>query len=98
MDIKESDNITNNMIIGTCYKLCTSKEKLMEGAGPVAEWLKFVCSAAAAQGFATSNPGSGHGTARHATLRRHPTCHNEKDPQLKTHNYVPGCFGEKKEK
>ena len=35
--------------------------------------VKFMHSAAAAQG---SDPGHGHGTARQATLRRRPTCHN----------------------
>ena len=41
--------------------------------------VKFVRSAAAAQG---SDPGSGHGTAHQATLRRRPTSHNYKDLQL----------------
>ena len=68
---------------------------LMMGADPVAEWLSL-CSAAAAQGFAGSNPGHGHGTAHQATLRWRPTCHNWKDPQLKIHNYIPGDFGSKK--
>ena len=35
--------------------------------------VKFVCSAAMAQG---SDPGRGHGTARQATLRQRPTSHN----------------------
>ena len=34
--------------------------------------VKFARSAAAAQG---SDPGHGHGTARQATLRQHPTSH-----------------------
>ena len=38
--------------------------------------VKFVRSASAAQGFTGSDPGHGHGTARQAMLRQHPTCHN----------------------
>ena len=58
----------------------------------------FSRSALAAQGFASSNPGCGHGITRQAMLRRHPTCHNWKEPQLKIHNYVPGGFGRKRKK
>ena len=50
----------------------------------------FVRSALAAQGFAGSEPGHGHGTAHQATLRQRPTCHNWKDPQLK---YIQLCTG-----
>ena len=42
-------------------------------------------------GFAGSDPGHGHGTARQAMLRWRPTCHNWKDPQL----YTGGLWGEK---
>ena len=35
--------------------------------------VKFARSAVVAQG---SDPGRGHGTARQATLRQHPTSHN----------------------
>ena len=38
--------------------------------------VQFTHSAAAAQGFAGSNPGCGHGIARQAMLGRRPTCHN----------------------
>ena len=38
--------------------------------------VKFMRSTWAAQGFAGSDPGHGHGTARQAMLRKHPTCHN----------------------
>ena len=51
------------------------KNCLWGGAGPVAEWLSL-CSALAAQGFTGLDPGCGHGTARQATWRWHPTCHN----------------------
>ena len=44
--------------------------------------IKFARSTAAAQGFPGSDPGRGHGTARPATLRWRPTCHNWKDLQL----------------
>ena len=64
--------------------------------GPPHGWVvTFARSASAAQGFACSNPGCGHGTAHQALLRRCPTQHNWKDPQLKK---IPGGFGEKKEK
>ena len=46
------------------------------GAGPVAEWLGSRAPLQAAQCFVALNPGRGHGTARQATLRRRPTCHN----------------------
>ena len=45
--------------------------------------VKFTCSASAAQGFAGSDPGHGHDTIPQAMLRWHPTCRNQKDPQLK---------------
>ena len=64
----------------------------------MAEWLSLHAPLQAAQCFVGSNPGSGHGTARRATLRRRPTCHNWKDPQLRIYNHVPGGFGEKKGK
>ena len=43
---------------------------------PHGQVVKFACSAVAAQGFADSDPGRGHGTAHQATLRWCPTCHN----------------------
>ena len=43
---------------------------------PHGQVIKFACSTSAAQGFAGSDPGHGHGTARQAVLRQHPTCHN----------------------
>ena len=45
--------------------------------------VKLVPSASAAQGFAASDPGRGHGTAHQAMLRQRPTRHSKKDPQLK---------------
>ena len=58
--------------------------------------VKFALSSLAAQGFAGSDPGRGHGTDCQAMLRQRPTCHNQKDP-LKRQNYVLGGFGEKKQ-
>ena len=46
------------------------------GAGPVAEWLNSCAPLKAAQCFLGSDPGHGYGTAHHALLRQHPTCHN----------------------
>ena len=70
----------------------------MEGAGPVAEWLSSRVPLQAAQCFVGSNPGRGHGTAHRATLGQRPTCHGWRDPQRRVYGYVPGGFGEKKEK
>ena len=64
----------------------------------MAKWLSSRAPLQAAQCFVSSNPGHEHGTAYQATLRQHPTCHNQKDPQLRICNYVPGGFGEKKKK
>ena len=49
----------------------------------MAEWLSLPAPPSAAQGFTSSDPGRGHGTAHQATLRQCPTCQNQKDPQLK---------------
>ena len=43
---------------------------------PCGRVVKFGHSTAAAQGFAGSDPGHGHGTTHQAMLRRHPTCQN----------------------
>ena len=74
------------------------KNSLAIRAGPVAEWLSSRAPLQAAQCFIGSNPGHGHGAAHWATLRWRPTCYNWKDPQRRICNYVPGGFGEKKEK
>ena len=69
------------------------------GGQPRGQVVKFVCSAAAAQGFAGSDPGHKHGTARQATLRQHPTCHKQKEPELKNIQLCTGgIWGEKAEK
>ena len=64
----------------------------------MAEWLSSCAPLQAAQCFVGSNPGRRHGTAHQTMLRQCPTCHNMKDPQRRIYNYVPGGFGEKKEK
>ena len=45
-------------------------------AWPCGLVVKFTCSASAAQGFASLDPGLGHGTTRQAMMRQHPTCTN----------------------
>ena len=50
--------------------------EIMEGAGPVAEWLSSRAPLQVAQCFIGSSPGRGHGTAHQTTLRQRPTCHN----------------------
>ena len=50
--------------------------------------VKFARSASAVQGFTGSDPGCRHSTTHQAMLRRHPTCHNQRDPQLK---YIAMC-------
>ena len=46
------------------------------GGQPHGQVVKFMGSALAAQSFAGSDPGRGHGTSRQATLKQHPTYHN----------------------
>ena len=62
--------------------------------------VKFALSASAAQSFAGSDPGCGHGTAHQAMLRWHPTCRNYKDPKLKKNRQLDtgAVWGEKAEK
>ena len=45
--------------------------------------VRFAHSASAVQVFGGSDARHRHGTARQGTLRWCPTCHNQKDPQLK---------------
>ena len=64
------------------------------GAGPLGRVVKLVCSASAAQGFAGSDPGRGHGTAHQAAS------HIAQPEALTTeiYNYVLGGFGKKKKR
>ena len=59
--------------------------------------VKFAFSASAVQGFAGLDPGHGHGTTHQAMLRRHPTCHNQKDLQLEYTLCTGGLWGEEEE-
>ena len=52
------------------------KNKAVQGADPVAEWLGSCSPLQAAQCFVGLGPGHGHGTAHQATLGRRPTCRN----------------------
>ena len=52
------------------------KQKTNARGRPRGRVVKFARSASAAQGFAGSDPGRGHGTAHQAMLRQHPTCHS----------------------
>ena len=73
------------------------KNKIL-GGRPRAGVVNFARSAAAAQGFAGSDPRRGHGTTHQATVKWLPTCHNQKDPQLKYTNMYWGSLGRKKQK
>ena len=63
----------------------------------MAEWLSSHTPLRTAQCFLGSSSGGGHGITHWAMLRWCPTCHNQKDPQRRIHNYVLGGFEEKKE-
>ena len=60
--------------------------------------VKFTCSALAAQGFASSDPGRGHGTtlSGHAEAASHIA--QPEALTARTYNYVLRGFGEKKKK
>ena len=74
------------------------KIRLIFGGRPHALVVAFARSALVAQRFAGWDPGRGTGAACGAMLGWCPTCHNQKDPQLKIYNYVPEGFREKKKK
>ena len=66
---------------------------------PCGQVVKFSRSTSAAQGFAGSDSGHGHGTTHQAMLREQPTCHNYKDPQLKKYATIYwGDLGRKNRK
>ena len=68
------------------------------GDRPHGRVVKFTRSTSAAQRFASSDPGHGPSTARQATLREHPTQHNQKDLQLEYTTIYWGTLGEKENK
>ena len=59
---------------------------------------KFARPASAAQGFAGSDPGHGHGTAHQAMPRWVSHIAQAEGPATKICNYLLGGFGEKKKK
>ena len=71
-------------------------EKTGPWGRPRGRVVKFACSTSEAQSFVGSVPGRGDGTAHQATVRRRPTCHNWKDPQLKYTAIYWGDLGSKK--
>ena len=58
--------------------------------------IKFESFALVAQGFAGSDPGCRHGNTHQATLRRCPTCHNQKDLQLEYTTMYWGASGRRR--
>ena len=70
-----------------------SLKHTIEGAGPVAKWLSSRALLQAAQCFVGSNPGCGHGTTHHTTLRQRPTYHNEEYTAM-----YRGALGRKRKK
>ena len=71
----------------------SSKFKIL--GQPRRQVVKFMRSALEAWGFAGSDPGHGHGIAHQAVLRRHPTYHNQKHPQLDYTTMYQGDLGRK---
>ena len=58
--------------------------------------VKFMCSASAAQGFASSDPGRKPSTAHQAMMRRRPTEQSQKDPQLEYTAMDRGALGRRR--
>ena len=79
MELKYSFSIgrceVRNIYISEGHLNHTVKLSIL-GGRPRGRVVKFMRSASVAQGFASLDPGCGHGTAHQAMLRRHPTCHN----------------------
>ena len=67
------------------------------GAGPMAKWLSL-CTLLWRPRVSLVWILDMDITTRQAMLRRHPTCHNQKDPKLKYTTLYWGEFGEKKQK
>ena len=72
--------------------------KTMSRGRPRGGVVKFAHSAALAQGFAGLDPGCRQGTARQAMVRQRPTCHNQKDLQLRHTTMYWGDLGRKSRK
>ena len=58
--------------------------------------VKFARSASAAQGFASLDPGRGHGMACQAMRKQRATCHSQKDPQLESTTMSWGASGRRR--
>ena len=76
-DKNKTPYLAQRVIVGiklflNCYILYQGSKIQMLGLarGQVVE---FACSASAAQGFTSLDPGHGHGTPHQALLRQHPT-------------------------
>src|SRR3712207_1717504 len=63
---------------------------------PCGRVVGFTSSALAAQGFAGSDPGRGHGTAHEAMLRWRPTWHSQRDLQLEYTTVYWGALGRRR--
>ena len=96
----EQPRIERSLLEDSSVSGVTDSLQNPKGQGPPrGRVLKFTHSASAAQGFASSDPGRGHGTHRssgHAEAASHMP--QLEGPTIKIHSYVPGGFGEKKEK
>ena len=60
--------------------------------------VKFTHSTLAAKGFASLDPGHGHGTAQQGMLRWRPTQHNQRHSQLECTTMYWGDWGEEEGK
>ena len=71
--------------------------KVNERGQPHGQMVKFTCSASAAQGFTSSDPGHGHGPWHHSSGHDEAESHIAQPEALTTriYNYIPGGFGEK---
>ena len=58
--------------------------------------VRFACSASAAQGVTSSDPGHGHGTTHQGHVEAVSHMPQLEGPTTKIYNYVLGGFGEKK--
>ena len=60
--------------------------------------VRFALSPLAAQGFTSSDPGRGHGTAHQAHAEAASHMAQPEEPTTRIYNYVLGGFGEKPKK
>ena len=85
---------------GSCYEKCCCGHHIQVFVWGLALWLSgyFKCSALVGQGFTALDPGHGHGTARQARLRGHPTLHNQRTYNQNVQPCTGGLVGEEEEK